>query len=87
MRVVRGGLPGLAVLLMLAQPMLARANDAATLRAKHDALRASLASSPFQRPLLLQAADGDDGLKGEVYAVVDQPFGVAGPALQDRARW
>jgi hypothetical protein len=86
-RVARGWVPGLAVLLGLVQPMLAGANDAAALRARHDALRASLASSPFQRPLLLQATDGDDGLKGEVYAVIDQPFGVAGPALQDKARW
>ncbi len=65
----------------------ALAADAAALRAKHDALRASLASSPFKQPLLLQAAPGEDGLKGEVYAVVDQPFSITGPALQDRARW
>jgi hypothetical protein len=61
--------------------------DAAALRARHDALRASLASSPFKQPLLLQAAPGEDGLKGEVFAVVEQPFGITGPALQDRARW
>jgi hypothetical protein len=85
-RVVCRWLPWLAVWLVLA-PGLVVANDAATLRAKHDALRASLASSPFKRPLLLQAADGDDGLKGEVYAVIDQPFALTGPALQDRARW
>jgi hypothetical protein len=61
--------------------------DAAALRAKHDALRASLTSSPFKQPLLLQAVPGEDGLKGEVYAVVEQPFSITGPALQDRARW
>ncbi|HEY6356470.1 MAG TPA: hypothetical protein VIY30_18455 [Burkholderiaceae bacterium] len=71
----------------LAGPAQALSADAAALRARHDALRSSLASSPFQQPLLLQAAQGDDGLKGEVYAVVDQPFNLTGPALQDKARW
>jgi len=61
--------------------------EAAALQAKHAAVRASLGSSPFQRPLLLQAAPGDDALKGEVYAVIDQPFNLTGPALQDPARW
>ena len=68
-------------------PAQALSTDAAALIARHDALRSSFASSPFQRPLLLQAAPGDDGLKGEVYAIVDQPFGLTGPALQDKARW
>jgi hypothetical protein len=79
---------GVAALLSLALagPVRALSADADTLRAKHDALRSAFASSPFQRPLLLQAP-GEDGLKGEVYAVVDQPFSLTGPALQDRARW
>ena len=80
---------GVAMCLLIASAASAQglSADATALRAKHDGLRASLASSPFQQPLLLQAAAGDDALKGEVYAVVDQPFGVTGPALQDRARW
>ena len=80
---------GAAALLLVALtgPAQALSTDAAALIARHDALRSSFASSPFQRPLLLQAAPGDDGLKGEVYAIVDQPFGLTGPALQDKARW
>jgi hypothetical protein len=80
---------GLAAWLLVAWAGQAHAlsADAAALRARHDALRALLASSPFQQPLLLQAAPDDDGLKGEVYAVVEQPFSITGPALQDRARW
>ncbi|HEY6514368.1 MAG TPA: hypothetical protein VI032_20495 [Burkholderiaceae bacterium] len=70
-----------------AGPAQAVSTEAAALLAKHDAVRAPLASSPFQQPLLLQAAPGDDALKGEVYAVIDQPFRLTGPALQDRARW
>jgi len=71
----------------LAGPAQALSADAVALRARYEAVRASLASSPFQRPLLLQAAPGEDALKGEVFAVVDQPFSVTGPALQDKARW
>jgi hypothetical protein len=71
----------------LAGPAQALSADAASLRAKHDALSSAFASSPFQRSLLLQATPGEDGLKGEVYAVVDQPFNLTGPALQDKARW
>jgi len=71
----------------LAAPAHAQSSEAAALRERYEAVRASLASSPFQRPLLLQAAAGDDGLKGEVYAVIDQPFGMTGPALQERSRW
>jgi hypothetical protein len=68
-------------------PAQALSADAAALQAKHAEVRASLGSSPFQRPLLLQAAPGDDALKGDVYAVIDQPFNLTGPALQDPARW
>jgi len=65
----------------------ARAQDAATLRAVHESLRSKLASSPFQRPLVLESTMSSGDLKGEVYAVVDQPFGVAGPALQGMGHW
>jgi len=62
-------------------------SDAAALRARYDDLRTALANSPFQEPLLLRAAPGDEALSGDVDAVIAQPFAVAGPALQERARW
>ncbi|HEX6020288.1 MAG TPA: hypothetical protein VFZ28_19500 [Burkholderiaceae bacterium] len=61
--------------------------DAAGLRARYDELRTALANSPFQEPLLLHSASGDDALSGDVDAVIAQPFAVAGPALQERASW
>ena len=70
-----------------AGPAQALSDDAAALRAKYEAIHASLASSPFRQPLLLQAAPGDDALKGEIFAVIDQPFSVTGATLQDKARW
>ena len=63
------------------------AQDAAALRAKHDSLRAELANNPFQRPLVLESTQASGDLKGEVYAVVEQPFSVVGPALQGMDHW
>ncbi len=65
----------------------AQAQDANTLRAKHDSLREKLANNPFQRPLVLESVQSSGDLKGEVYAIVDQPFGVVGPALQGMDHW
>lgn len=64
-----------------------QAQDAAALRAKHDSLREKLANNPFRRPLVLESTQASSDLKGDVYAVVDQPFGVVGPALQGMDHW
>ena len=61
--------------------------DAGALRAAHAGLRERLAGSPFQRPLVLESEQGDASLKGDIYAVVEQPFGVLAPALQGTAHW
>lgn len=63
------------------------AQDAGTLRAMHTQLRERLATSPFNRPLVLESTQGDASLKGDVYAVVEQPFAVVAPALQGTAHW
>jgi hypothetical protein len=68
-------------------PALALTPPAAALRARHESLREPLSSSPFQRPLVLQSTHSADDLKGEVYAVVEQPFHVTARALSDKARW
>jgi hypothetical protein len=65
----------------------AQAQDAATLRAKHDSLAEQLASSPFKQPLVLESTQSSGDLKGEVYAVVEQPFSVVAPALQGMDHW
>ena len=65
----------------------ARAQDASTLRATHANLADKLASNPFKRPLVLESVQSSDDLKGEVYAVIDQPFSVVAPALQGMTNW
>jgi len=76
-----------ALALLSAGLSAAHAQDAATLRAAHDRLRDQLAASAFQRPLVLSSTESSGNLKGDVYAVVQQPFEVAGPALQTAGHW
>ena len=73
--------------LLLGPTSWAFAQDAATLRTRHEALRQRLASNPFQRPLVLESTQTSNDLRGEVYAVVDQPFTRVGPALQSMEHW
>lgn len=65
----------------------AGAQDAATLRARHAALREQLANSPFHRPLHLESSETSSVLKGEIYATIDHPFRKVGSAFQRRAHW
>ena len=76
-----------ALLLWAASSSMALAQDAAALRARHASLQQRLASNQFQRPLVLESAQAANDLKGDVYAVVDQPFSVVAPALQGMERW
>lgn len=81
-------LRGVALALALGQAgAVAWAQDAGTLRARHASLTESLAASPFGRPLLLVSSESSDDMRGDVYAVAQQPFAVVGPALQGMAHW
>ena len=71
---------------LVAAPV-AQAQDAAALKARHDGLSDKLANNPFRQPLVLESAQSSGDLKGDVYAVVDQPFSVVGPALQGMDHW
>jgi hypothetical protein len=82
----RHGLQVLAALLV-ASALPAFAQDAATLKAKHESLHDKLANNPFQRPLVLESTQSSGDLRGDVYAVVDQPFSVVEPALQGVDHW
>jgi hypothetical protein len=76
-----------ALLSLAAAAVAATSPDAVTLRGKHEILRDAFASSPFQRPLVVQSSEVNDELKGEIYAVVDQPFHTTVQVLKDKTRW
>ena len=78
-------LPGLLCAAALAGT--AAAQDAATLRAGHTALREQLANNPFKRPLYIESSESSEGLKGEVHAVIEQPYGAVGPSLEGMDHW
>jgi hypothetical protein len=79
--------PTLALCVVLALAGSARAQDAATLHAKFDALQDKLAHNPYGRPLVLQSTQTSDRLEGEVYARVDQPYAMVQKALQGTDNW
>lgn len=72
-------LAAIASLVILAWPASGDEPDpqpvtAAALKQKHAALRERLDASPFGRPLVLDSTDAAGNLKGDVHAVLEQPF-------------
>ena len=65
----------------------ASAQDAGALRSKQAALREQLANNQFGRALAIESTETSGNLKGDVYAVADQPYAVVGPALQGMDHW
>jgi hypothetical protein len=93
MKLSVAGLPACAWLLrsallgLLVGSSQAQANDATSLRERHAALREQLASNQFKRPLYLESSEGSGELKGDIYARIEQPYAVVGPALQGMDHW
>ena len=83
----RAGTVLAAWLLCSACLSVAHAQDAASMRARHASLGDQLASNQFQRPLYLESTQNSGDLKGDVYALVEQPFAVVGQALQGMDHW
>ncbi|MBT9613474.1 MAG: hypothetical protein IV108_09450 [Burkholderiales bacterium] len=62
-------------------------DPAATLRAKHTSLLEQLRQNQFNRPLVLDSSETTNRLKGDIYAVVDYPFGTVSAGLNDPNHW
>jgi hypothetical protein len=60
---------------------------AGDLRAKYDELRGRLHDNVFHRPLYVDSAEAGDSLRGDVYAVLDHPFGEVSSALKKPSDW
>ena len=80
-------LPGLLLFAMMAAGVARAEEDPAGLRAKYAELQAQLASNPFQRPIVMDSRELADTVSGSIYAVIEQPFAVAGAALEQPAAW
>ena len=65
----------------------AQAQDAAALRARHAALHAQLADNPFGRALHVESTTSGSAHKGEIHAVIEQPYKVVAAALGRTAHW
>ena len=65
----------------------AYAQDAATLKARHNELAAALTNNQFQRPLHLVSTDGGGKISGDVYAIVDRPYDLVSTALKGPDAW
>jgi hypothetical protein len=64
-----------------------QAQDAGALRKRHADLRAQLADNPFGRPLYVESSASGGAHKGEVYAVLEQPFDLVASALARPEAW
>lgn len=76
----------LCSLALLVVPLVC-AQDAAALKARHDALRGKLTGNQFERPLYLESSQSAGTLKGDIYARFEQPYAMLGPALQGSDHW
>lgn len=78
------------VLLALLIPLSSHAAGSlgpAALRTSHASLAPQLANNAFGGPLVLQSEEVARRIDGDVYAVVDHPFGAVSAALSDPAQW
>ena len=72
---------------LLCVAFAAHAQDAASLRARHAALKQQLADNPFGRALHVESDTAGNSHRGEIYAVLEHPYGVVAPALARAASW
>lgn len=81
---------GLAIGLLVVGGAAARADaaaDAQHLRARHQALAAALAASPFHVPLVVQSRETEDTADGNVYALLPHSFLLVDSALARPSQW
>ena len=65
----------------------AHTDPAAALRTKYAELGEQLRQNQFKRPLMLESVEQRNGLKGDIYGVVDYPFEMVKAALNNPDHW
>lgn len=87
LRACRGrALACLVIVVALGAAVPAQAQGAASRKARHEALRETLANNAFLRPLVLASSKREGGQQGDIYARIDQPMAAVAPALTGRPR-
>jgi hypothetical protein len=61
--------------------------DAGELHAKYTQLQGELRNNPYHRPIFIDSAEGGDRLKGDIYAVLDEPYQTLSHALARPNDW
>jgi hypothetical protein len=74
-------------ILLLLMVGSAHAQDVATLRARHAAVKEHLADNSFGRPLHVESSAFGGVHEGQIYAVIEQPYRVVVPALARPEGW
>ena len=65
----------------------AYATLATVLRAKYTELSGKLADNPFQKPLYLDSSENAGEVRGNLYALIQEPFPAVQFALKEPANW
>jgi len=92
MRIAQVTIRAVAAVVLCAGAVLshARATDAtsaSSLGTKYAELRTQLSNNQFHKPLHMDSKESSDSVAGDVYAVVDHPFGTAAAALSGAGSW
>ena len=87
-----GSLSGWRCLLLLCAAAVAcvataKADPAATLRTKYASLDQQLRQNQFKQPLVLDSVETPSRLTGDIYAIVEYPFGVVSTGLNSPEHW
>lgn len=83
----RKGTTAIVSIMLCAFALNAHASDGASLSTLLGLMRTDLAASPFRRPMLLKSSDTSGGLRGDVYAIVDQPISTLTTLLGTPTQW
>lgn len=78
---------GLGTACLLALGSVAAHADAGSLRGRYTELKPQLQGNSYGRQMFIDSAEGNNTLRGDVYAVLDHPFDNVKEALQDPNAW
>lgn len=78
---------GVGTACLLAFATLSAQADAGSLRSRYDELKPQLQNNSYGRQLHIDSTETSNALQGDVYAVLDHPFGKVKDALQDPNAW